>query len=147
MSSYHAQFIERTASVHRNMRVRLEKRGLALPFTLDRFREQVLAFFGGEEGVQLCRYCRVPVGVTEFASDHAIPLKRGGTPGLENIEFPCPSCNARKGGLTPSEYLDLLEFLDQQGEAVKTDVLNRLQIAVQLAAGKSWHRAKGRKGK
>lgn len=43
---------------------------------------------------KVCRYC----GSTENLSiDHIVPLARGGTNDLDNLQFLCMPCNRRKG--------------------------------------------------
>jgi hypothetical protein len=109
-----------------------------LPFTLDQFREHCLKYFGEEDGVVLCRYCRIPVYLGACAVDHAVPLGRGGSIGLENLEFPCQPCNDKKGQLTSGEFIALGEFLKLLPFEASQDVMSRLQKAVKLAAGKRW---------
>ena len=53
---------------------------------------------------------------------------------LDNLDFPCRPCNNRMGKMTPDEYFLLLEVLTDKISLAKTDVLQRLEISVQLAA-------------
>lgn len=116
-----------------------------LNFTLDQFREHCLKYFGEEDGVVLCRYCRVPVYLTICAVDHAVPLSRGGSIGLENLEFPCDTCNSAKSRLLPNEFVALRAFIKTLDYEAEQDIMRRLSSAVKLAAGKSWHAKKARK--
>jgi len=70
-----------------------------------------------------------------IAVDHAKPLSRGGSAGLENIDYPCRADNYRKGAMTMQEYGSLLAFLETQHPLMRQDVLSRLEKAVQLASG------------
>jgi len=70
-----------------------------------------------------------------IAVDHAKPLSRGGSAGLENIDYPCRADNYRKGSMTMQEYGFLLAFLETQHPLMRQDVLSRLEKAVQLASG------------
>ena len=119
-----------------NMKARVERKGFyGLPFTLDSFRMHLLCAMGGiYDGFLRCRYCNGIFALDQVAVDHAHPLSRGGGVELDNLDFPCAPCNARKGSMTPDEYFLLLEFLENKIPLAKNDVLNRLEISVQLAA-------------
>lgn len=144
--SYHKLFMSRTNSVVRSMQLRFsEKRdknnrvirpGRLVPFTVEQFRAHLLKFLGGvEDGVAQCRYCNSWLNIATVACDHAIPVSRGGSLDLTNIEFPCKPCNNRKGKLMPDEFMALLTGLEKWPATARNDVLHRLEIAVQLAAG------------
>ena len=133
----HGDFMRLTGSRYNAMMDRLAKKKLIdkehPPFTCDQYRAQLLtAMNGKEDGAAKCRYCNLYFGIADLASDHAIPLNRRGSVGLENLEFTCKPCNARKGKLKPTEYLDLLDFLEKKIPEGRLDILNRLEISVQL---------------
>ncbi len=136
----HKRFMELTGSRYDAMMVRLTKKKLILPkqhpFTKEQYRARVLAAMNGQEdGFIQCRYCRGFYGIKDIASDHARPLDCGGSVGLDNLEFPCRVCNARKGKMTPDEYLELLDLLEKRLPRVRMEILNRLEISVQLVTG------------
>jgi hypothetical protein len=106
------------------------------PFTCDQYREQLLAAMNGkEDGFVQCRYCRGFAGIKDISSDHAKPLDRGGSFGLDNLEFICKRCNAVKGKLNPEELVLLMEFLEKTIPLARMDILNRLEMSVQLVTG------------
>ena len=47
----------------------------------------------------LCALCqrRLPEDATDIHIDHIVPLARGGTSELENLQAVCAGCNMRKG--------------------------------------------------
>ena len=128
-------FLSLTGSRYDGMVTRLAKKKLPpLPFTKEEFRAHVLAALGGyDDGAIQCRYCRGFFTLADLAVDHAKPLSRGGSAGLDNLEYPCKSCNDRKGSMSPDEYLRLLAFLETIPLA-RIDVLKRLEQSVKLAA-------------
>jgi 5-methylcytosine-specific restriction endonuclease McrA len=60
-----------------------------------------------------------------------MPLKRGGSQGLENLEFPCPTCNRIKGGLTPDEMIGYTLWKTLLPREAQDDLDDRLSKAVQ----------------
>lgn len=132
-----SEFISITGSRYRAMADRMKRKKLPeLPFTLAEFREHLLLAMGGNcDGAIKCRYCSGYFTIGQIAADHAMPLSRGGSSGLENIEYPCAACNQIKGSMTPDEYIQLWWFLFERLPLARIDVLSRLQKANQLAAG------------
>ena len=105
------------------------------PFTKDEFREDLLASMGGlVDGCVRCPYCGDYVSVAEIAADHAVPIDRGGSLGLANIEYIDHPCNNRKGKMLPEEYRALLCFLEEKLPMARIDILKRLEMSVKLAA-------------
>jgi hypothetical protein len=129
------------------MLARVTRKGFyGLPFDKEGFRDHVLSAMGGTyDGFFRCRYCTGYFTLEQVSVDHAHPLSRGGGVELDNLDFPCKPCNARKGSLTPEEYFLLLEFLDNKIPLAKTDVLQRLEISVQLAAADRARKAQQKK--
>jgi hypothetical protein len=133
----HQAFMILTASRYNGMRARLARKKLPPPpFTLDEFREDALGVMGGkEDGPIKCRFCLGWFTLAETAIDHATPISRGGSLGLDNLDYPCGACNDRKGSLTVAEFAALLAFLGTQHPLARQDVLARLQKANALAQG------------
>ena len=132
----HKMFFEVTSARYSSMRDRLKKKKLPpLSFTLDEFRSDILGVMGGKEnGAIICRYCKMAFTIDQIAVDHARPLSRGGSTELDNLDYPCRPCNARKGSMDPKEFIALLAFLETIPLA-RIDVLKRLEQSVSLAAG------------
>ena len=139
--SARSNFLRISGQRYDSMQARMTRKNLpALPFTKAEFRDWLLIQLGSnQDGFAQCRYCRNYFGIEECAVDHAVPLARGGSAGLDNLELPCGRCNHRKGGLTPDEYLALLGFLEARIPLGRLDVLERLEKAVQLAAGQRFN--------
>jgi hypothetical protein len=130
-------FLSVTAARYASMKDRLKRKKLPPPpFTLGDLRTDLLKVMGGsKDGAIQCRYCGNWFTIDQVAIDHANPLSRGGALGLENCDYPCHSCNARKGSLTIDEYFALLKCLDAMHPSARADVLKRLEQSVKLAAG------------
>lgn len=52
----------------------------------------------------LCHYCRRPFQWM-LHKDHAVPLVRGGSDGIDNLVPACADCNLAKGAMTVDEFL------------------------------------------
>ena len=135
----HTAFMEFTLRQYGNMKSRVRKKTkndkAELPFTLLQFRDDVLTVMGGkEDGAIECQYCHSVFTIEGIAVDHAKPLSRGGSPGLDNLDYPCRPCNNRKGEMDPIEFIKLLAFLETIPLA-RISVLKRLEQSVSLAAG------------
>jgi len=135
--SAHDEFMTVTRTRYSGMTERMKKKRLPPPpFTLDEFRQDMLSVMGGkEDGAIVCRYCKTAFTLEGISVDHAKPLSRGGSTGLDNIDYPCRADNYRKGSMTMQEYGTLLAFLETQHPLMRQDVLSRLEKAVQLASG------------
>lgn len=130
-------FVDLTRSRYQGMCDRMKKKKIPPPpFDLEAFRADLTAVMGGtEDGPIQCRYCHRWFTLAEVAVDHSTPLSRGGSAGLENIDYPCKADNDRKGSLTLQEYTALLTFLDSCHPLMRKDVLSRLERSNALAAG------------
>lgn len=77
-----------TRDRYNSLRARMERKKIPMLFTLEGFRLGILSALGGRpDGAIQCRYCYVVLDLSEAALDHAEPLIRGGSPGLDNLEL------------------------------------------------------------
>lgn len=137
MKTQHEVFITRTLNIYKSMVKRFaEKRNKnnvvtryrqQVPFTLEQFRQKVLADLGGETGATKCPYCGSFINADTFVTDHATPVGRGGGLGLDNLVLCCDDCNRIKGKLTLNEYLALRKGLETFAEKARADVYHRLK--------------------
>ena len=55
-----------------------------------------------------CALCGKFIRFDQFTVDHVIPLAKGGTNDIENLQCTCKHCNAMKQDLSEDEFLDKL---------------------------------------
>jgi hypothetical protein len=131
----HSNFMAISGQRYDSMSTRLKKKGFpSTPFTKEEFRADMLNVLGGENGSAQCRYCHGFFTIEGIAVDHAVPLSKRGSPGLENLDYPCRPCNNRKGDMDPVDFMKLLAFLETIPLS-RISVLKRLEQSVALAAG------------
>ncbi len=52
----------------------------------------------------LCAYCGQRRQLKRMTVDHIIPLSKGGTDSLDNLQCTCKKCNGLKDNMTPHEF-------------------------------------------
>lgn len=132
-------FLTTTASRYHSQKKRVfEFYGivLELPFTLDQYREWILAQLGTEDGTVRCAYCGSWLNFQIMQTDHRTPLAQGGSLELENLCACCEPCNQQKGAMRAEAFETLLELAKNRKLFTQIDrdnLLGRLQIAMKLA--------------
>lgn len=59
----------------------------------------------------LCAYCGQHRNIKYMTVDHIIPLSKGGTDSLENLQCTCKLCNRLKSDMLPSEFTDFVRCI------------------------------------
>ena len=80
-----------------------------LPYIFEEFYGWVWSNYG--VAAHRCPWCGAPIDFLSLQIDHKIPLERGGSLALDNLEGICKPCNELKGSQSPEEYAELLRFL------------------------------------
>lgn len=56
----------------------------------------------------LCAYCGQHRNIKYMTVDHIMPLSKGGTDSLDNLQCTCKKCNGLKGNMLPGEFTDFI---------------------------------------
>jgi 5-methylcytosine-specific restriction endonuclease McrA len=75
-----------------------------LPFSAQEYAAKVY-----EAIAKGCSYCRSRLSFKTFSSDHIVPVSRGGSWELSNIEIVCYTCNKRKSHRNLADFLRELD--------------------------------------
>lgn len=144
---YSAQFKERARSLYESLRSRtrekknkngrITRKGYELPFSMEEFRAWLLATFHSEDAPIQDKYTGEWITLYTCSMDHEIPLRRGGSPGLENLCPLAPANNNCKGKLTPDEFRFFRQCMHDMaarfGNTPVADITSRMEKATALA--------------
>lgn len=103
------------------IQLRSKKVGVECKLTLNQLRTLIYNNYGSP-----CKFCGRPLVINNFVLDHIVPISRGGSSNLDNLQLICKSCNTRKGSLDEGDYYKLLEWLETMPEYFRKNVLARL---------------------
>ena len=157
------QFDEKVNRIFYNMRSRFKEKtnkrgrviriGRVVPFSKEQFAGWLLRKLGTPGGVVKCVYCADWLSLDNLVLDHRMPVALGGSLDLDNLDLVCKLDNDQKGGMCGHCYQALLDWSAGERRFVavhpecRKDMLQRLSIAVQLAAQQRWEMAKRAKEK
>ena len=65
-----------------------------------------------ENGTLTCYLCNQQILFSQDSLDHKIPISRGGTNNVENLEISHSACNFKKGNKTFYEFIDWLKKVE-----------------------------------
>lgn len=129
MRSKHKQsaFMRKTLSIYNGQRNRMrEETGDAkMPFTLEQLRADMEKVIG-----TMCCYCgETKLSVKNVTADHVVSIAAEGSWEIENLVYPCSSCQWQKGRLSGAEFRSLMKFGRKYlSVASFTDLKRRLTI-------------------
>ena len=108
---YDNQVARHRKKLQRSAGVKIEiPKDQVLPYSFQDFFDWVWRQYGAR--VVKCPHCPALIDFRTMQFDHVMPLERGGSLSLANLQGVCENCNALKGTQTPMEFGILLQFLE-----------------------------------
>lgn len=115
--------IENRCSSWKNSLVnRSKKANVECNVTIDELRELMYNNYGTP-----CKYCGKKMDINNLVIDHIVPLSKGGTSNIDNLQIICKTSNSMKGSLDEKNFQLLLDWLSNDApEELKIDLSIRL---------------------
>lgn len=66
-----------------------------------------------------CAICGNPVKYKKMTIDHIVPLSKGGTNGMDNLQLACKRCNLMKADFTAEEFVEKIHEISKHHRLVK----------------------------
>jgi hypothetical protein len=104
---------------------RSKKHNVECNITVEELRELVYNFYG-----QKCKYCDKILNINTFVFDHIIPISKGGSSNIDNIQLICKTSNGMKGSLSEEHFQIVLDWLKTVPEEIRKDISVRLARGV-----------------
>jgi 5-methylcytosine-specific restriction endonuclease McrA len=104
---------------------RSKKYGVECNVTIDELRQLLIDSYGKK-----CQFCNKRLDVNTLVLDHKIPISKGGTSNIDNLQIICSTSNSMKGSLDEEHFTLLLEWLETAPEALRKDVSIRLSRGI-----------------
>jgi hypothetical protein len=134
-----SQFMQRTGVLYDSMCKRFRAKhwksgkragsvrdpGREVPFTKEQFRSWAMQEVGYQ--AKPCPYCSRPIDVLNMSPDHRIPVSRGGSLALSNLDAICADCNRLKGALTGKEFGAFLDGMRTFPVDAQRDIFKRMR--------------------
>ena len=104
---------------------RSKKYNVECNITPEQLRQLMLESYG-----TTCKFCNKRLDVNTLVLDHKIPISKGGTSNIENLQIICSTSNSMKGSLDEEHFVMLLDWLTTAPEALRKDVSIRLSRGI-----------------
>lgn len=100
---------------------RSKKTNTECSVTIEELRNLLYENYG-----QQCKYCYKRLDINNLVIDHIIPVSKGGSSNINNLQIICNTSNSMKGSLDERNFQMLLDWLNTAPEELKKDVSIRL---------------------
>jgi 5-methylcytosine-specific restriction endonuclease McrA len=104
---------------------RSKKYNVECNITVEELRNLVFEQYGTQ-----CKYCDKILKTDIIVFDHIVPISKGGTSNIDNIQLLCRTSNGMKGSLTEDNFELLLEWLKTAPKELQDDIRIRLSKGI-----------------
>lgn len=80
-----------------------------LPYSFEEFFDWAWYQYGTQ--AHRCPHCTAPIDLVSMQFDHLMPIEKGGSLRLDNMQGLCKGCNELKSSQSPEQFEKLLAFL------------------------------------
>ena len=125
ISKFAQRMYNRCTQWKNSLYTRSKKYGVVCTITIEELRELLYTVYGTP-----CKYCGKKLDTNTLVLDHIIPISKGGSSNINNLQTICRTCNGIKGALEEYQFLTLLEWLESIPEDMRKDIRVRLSRGV-----------------
>ncbi len=115
------KIMKRAETLRSSLAARSKKYNVECKVTVEELRELILQAYGSG-----CRYCDRQIILKNMVVDHKIPISKGGTSNIDNLQIICKTSNSMKGSLDEENFSMLLNWLETVPEELSKDIRIRL---------------------
>jgi 5-methylcytosine-specific restriction endonuclease McrA len=119
------KILKRADATRVGLVARSKKHNVECNITVEEIRQLIYDFYG-----QKCKYCDKILNINTFVFDHIIPISKGGSSNIDNIQLICKTSNGMKGSLHEDNFQLLLDWLETVPEELQKDISIRLARGV-----------------
>lgn len=117
--------LKKIDSAKHSMTSRSKKYNVECTITAEELRQLVFDNYGTK-----CKYCEKIIKIDTMVFDHIIPISKGGTSNIDNIQLICRTSNGMKGSLQEEHFHLLLDWLDTVPDELQKDIRIRLSRGI-----------------
>jgi len=119
------KILKRADSTKIALVTRSKTHGVECNITVEELRELLYKMYGTK-----CKYCDKILNINTLVFDHIIPISKGGSSNIDNIQIICKTSNGMKGSLSEENFQIVLDWLETVPEEIKKDISVRLARGV-----------------
>jgi 5-methylcytosine-specific restriction endonuclease McrA len=119
------KILKRADSTKIALVTRSKKHGVECNITVEELRELLYKMYGTK-----CKYCDKILNINTLVFDHIVPISKGGSSNIDNIQIICKTSNGMKGSLSEENFQIVLDWLETVPEEIKKDISVRLARGV-----------------
>lgn len=115
------RILKRAETTRAGLVVRSKKHKVSCDITKEELTQLIYDAYG-----KPCRYCGKILKIANMAIDHIIPISKGGSSCIDNLQIICQTSNRVKGSLEEHNFKLLLDWLETVPPELKKDISIRL---------------------
>jgi 5-methylcytosine-specific restriction endonuclease McrA len=119
------KILKRADTTRTGLVARSKKYNVECNITVEELRELLYKMYGTK-----CKYCDKILTINTLVFDHIIPISKGGSSNIDNIQIICKTSNGMKGSLQETNFQLLLDWLKTAPEELQRDISIRLARGV-----------------